>query len=96
MTDDRPITPEQALLAVKAAGLDLDRPLNAQLQGDRNSDLKRHVAHLSEQVKALFEARAVPTDPYARKAQFAENFRDALNENLTPWFGQGDKHDDAA
>ena len=31
MSDDRPITPEQALLAVKAAGLDPDRSLSEQL-----------------------------------------------------------------
>jgi hypothetical protein len=94
MSEDRPITPEQAMLAVKAAGLDPDKPLNEQLQG--NGGLERQVAELSEQVKALSEARAAPTDPHARERRFAENFRDALNENLTPWFGQGEEHDDAA
>ena len=94
MGEERPITPEQAMLAVKAAGLDPDKPLNEQLQG--NGGLERQVAELSEQVKALFEARAAPTDPHARERQFAETFRDALNENLTPWFGQGEEHDDAA
>jgi hypothetical protein len=33
MADERPITPQQALLAVKAAGLDPDKSVNAQLQG---------------------------------------------------------------
>jgi hypothetical protein len=32
VSDDRPITPEQALLAVKAAGLDPDRSLSEQLE----------------------------------------------------------------
>jgi hypothetical protein len=32
MSDDRPITAEQALLAVKAAGLDPDKPLSGQLE----------------------------------------------------------------
>jgi hypothetical protein len=94
MTNDRPITPEQAMLAVKAAGLDPDKSLNEQLQG--SGDLERQVTELSEQVKGLSGVRAVPTDPHARERQFAENLRDALNKNLTPWFGQDEEHDDAA
>ena len=93
MDNDRPITPEQALLAVKAAGLDPDRSVTAQLRGGQDDDLKRRVAELGEQVKALSDAQATPTD---RQRQFAENFRDALNAHLTPWFGPGEGHDDAA
>jgi hypothetical protein len=66
MGEERPITPEQAMLAVKAAGLDPDKPLNEQLQG--NGGLERQVVELSEQVKALFEARAAPTDPTCASA----------------------------
>jgi hypothetical protein len=94
MTSDRPITPEQAMLAVKAAGLNPDKPLTE--QRERTSDLEQQVAELSEQVKSLSEAGAAPTDPHARERQFAENFRDALNENLTPWFGHHEEQDDAA
>jgi hypothetical protein len=71
MGDDRPITPEQALLAVKAAGLDPDMSVNAQLQGDLNGALERQLAHLSEQVKTLTEALGVagqPTDPQSPQA----------------------------
>ena len=59
MTNDRPITPEQAMLAVEAAGLDPDTPLNEQRQ--RTGDLEQQVAELSEQVKTL--SRRVPRQP---------------------------------
>ena len=87
MSDERSITPEQALLAVKAAGLDPDRSLTEQLQGDEGSDLEQRVAELGDQVKALSEAQAPPPNLNTRQRQFAEDFRDALNRNLTPWFG---------
>lgn len=98
MGDNRPITPEQALLAVKAAGLDLDRPLNEQLQSAQNGDLEQRVADLSEQVKTLseaFGAAGQPTDHQSREHRFAEGYRDALNQSRTPWFGEGEG-DDAA
>ena len=40
MTNDQPITPEQALLAVKAAGLDPDKPLNERV-GRRRDGSRR-------------------------------------------------------
>jgi hypothetical protein len=87
MSDERPITPEQALLAVKAAGLDPGRSLTEQLSGKPDSDLEQRVADLADQVRALSEAQAPPPDLDTRQHQFAEDFRDALNRNLTPWFG---------
>jgi hypothetical protein len=64
MTNDRPA--EQVMVAVRAAGLDPDKPLNEQRH--RTGDLERQVAELSEQVKTLSEARAAPTDPHAVSA----------------------------
>ncbi len=96
MAEDRPITPEQALLAVKAAGLDPDKSVNAQLQGGLNGALERQVADLSEQVKTLTEALGVagqPTDPQSHRRRVAEGYREALNRSLTSWIGE--KHDDA-
>jgi hypothetical protein len=86
MTNDRPITPEQAMLAVKAAGLDPDKPLNEQLQG--NGDLEQQVADLSEQVKALSQARAAPTAPEPHEL-LAKRLHDAQSEWLT-YGGPGD------
>jgi hypothetical protein len=97
MAEDRPITPEQALLAVKAAGLDPDKSVSAQLHGGLSGALERQVADLSEQVKSLTEALGVagqPTDPQSRQRRVAEGFREALNRSLTPWIGE--KHDDAS
>ena len=48
MSDERAISPEQALLAVKAAGLDPDRSLTQQLSGDGGVDLEQQVADLSD------------------------------------------------
>ena len=96
MSDDRPITVEQALLAVKAAGLDPDKSVNAQLQGDLNGALERQLADVSEQIKTLTEALDVagqPTDPQSHQRRLAEGYRDALNRSLTPWIGE--EHDDA-
>jgi hypothetical protein len=96
MADDRPITPEQALIAVKAAGLDPDKSLTAQLEGDQSGDLERQVAELSEQIKTLTEALDVagqPTDPQSHERRVAEGYREALNRSLTPWIGE--EHDDA-
>jgi hypothetical protein len=96
MAEDRPITPEQALIAVKAAGLDPDKSVNAQLQGDLNGALERQLADLSEQVKTLTEALGVagqPTDPQSHQRRVAEGYRDALNRSLTSWIGE--EHDDA-
>jgi hypothetical protein len=61
MADDRPITPEQALLAVKAAGLDLDRPLNEQLGGDQGNDVVKQLAALNERLDDLAESLAPQT-----------------------------------
>jgi len=100
--DDRPITGEQALLAVKAAGLNPDKPLTEQLPGDRNGDLEQQVADLSERVKTLSEALGAqgqgdqPTDLQSQERRFAEGYRDALNRSLTPWMGEGGPDGEAA
>ena len=96
MAKNRPITPEQALLAVKAAGMDPDKSVNAQLQGDLSGALERQLADLSEQIKTLTEALDVagqPTDPQSHERRVAEGYREALNRSLTPWIGE--EHDDA-
>ena len=96
MAEDRPIIPEQALLAVKAAGLDSDKSVNAQLQGGLSGALERQLADLSEQVKTLTEALGVagqPTDPQSHRRRVAEGYRAALNRSLTSWIGE--QHDDA-
>jgi hypothetical protein len=59
---DLSITPDQALLAVEAAGLDPNRPLTGQLTGEDDPDtrLERQLAALSEQVAALTPHAAGP------------------------------------
>lgn len=92
MADERPITPEQALLAVKAAGLNLDRPLSEQLQRDQNSDLEQRVADLSERVKTLSEALGAagqPTEPH-------ELLAEGLHAAQSDWLTLGGPDDDAA
>jgi hypothetical protein len=88
MSDDRPITPEQALLAVKAAGLDPDKPLSAQLetsneQGEYEALIAR-VADLEAKVEAA--GQAPPTDP---QHAFARALADKLNEAQSPSFTYG-------
>jgi hypothetical protein len=85
MADDRPITPEQALLAVEAAGLDLDRPLNEQLNGPAQPDYETLASRVAELEAKLQE----PQDP-ARA--YAEKLRDAQSQ----WFSIGEGGKDAA
>lgn len=94
MTDDRPITPEQALLAVKAAGLDPHKSLSAQLSGDqKGGDLEQRVADLSEQVKKLSEApgaqgRSAPVT----EQQVGQTILDGINQTQakSPWMSFGE------
>jgi hypothetical protein len=95
---DRPITPEMALLAVKAAGLSPDKSLTQQLSGDGGADLEQQVADLSQQVKTLSEALSgqgnvdQPTEP-----QPHEQLAKRLHEAQSPWFSYGQTVDgDAA
>jgi hypothetical protein len=73
MSDDRPITAEQAALAAKAAGLDLDRPLNEQLAGDGKGGIEEQLATLTAPVESLTEALGgqgnadQPTEPQAHE-----------------------------
>jgi hypothetical protein len=100
MDDDRPITPEQALLAVKAAGLDTDRSLSEQLNGPTPLDEQTVRGWVSE---AISEAMAPagqgsagqPATPDQRERQFAEGYRDALVKAQSRWFA-AEGGDDAA
>ena len=83
MAADRPITPEQAALAAKAAGLDLDRPLNEQLQSDQNGDLEQRVADRSERVETLSEALGAAGQPAEPHELLAERLHAAQSEWLT-------------
>ena len=89
MSEERPITAEQALFAVEAAGLDPDRPLRDQLRGGQDRNMESRIDELGEKVTALSEALAgqggEPADPQRR---FAELYRDALNRSRTPWMGE--------
>jgi hypothetical protein len=99
MDDNRPITPEQALLAVKGAGLDPNRSLNEQLNGSEQLDEKTIkgwvIEAISEAMGAVGQGSgAQPTDLQSQERRFAEGYRHALNKSRTPWFGEG--ADDAA
>jgi hypothetical protein len=100
MDNERPITAEQAMVAVKAAGLDLDKPLSEQLNAGPNDALERKIADLTQQVRTLADTLGVhgqggqPSEPQSPEGTFAEGYRDALNRSLTPWMGE--EHNDAA
>jgi hypothetical protein len=96
------ITPEHALLAVEAAGLDPTRPLTEQLDGVRSDDgaqgdegvegddVAQQLAALGERIEALAEATrqaGQPADPQARERAFAESYLSALNASRTRWLG---------
>lgn len=92
MADDRPITPEQALLAVKAAGLDPDKPLAEQLNEPAQLDEQTVKGWVTEAVSEAIGSAGQggqPSDPQTRERQFAERYRDALNKSLTPSMGEG-------
>jgi enoyl-CoA hydratase/carnithine racemase len=82
---DRPITPEQALVAGKAAGLDPDKPLSEQLRGDRSGALERQIADLSERVNTLSDLLAEggqSTSPQSHEL-LAKQLHDAQSEWMT-------------
>lgn len=79
------ITPEQAIEAVKSAGLDVDRPLSEQLPEPAAAPSESAVrGWVSEAV-----AEAQPPTPEQQAQRFAEGFRDALVEAQSPWFSFG-------
>jgi hypothetical protein len=92
MAADRPITPEQATLAAKAAGLDLDRPLSEQLKRHRNGDLEQRVADLSERVETLSEALGVQRESAPVTEQHvSRTILDGINQMQakSPWMSLG-------
>jgi hypothetical protein len=91
------ITPEQALLAVKAAGLDPDKPLSEQLHPSTEVSEEKVKGWVTEAVSEAMGAQDTAgqsTDPQVRELRFAEDYRDALNRARTPWMGED--FDDAA
>jgi hypothetical protein len=88
MRDDRPITAERALLAVKAAGLDPGKPLSEQLDGDQSDDVAKQIAAMNERIDRIAEAlsahgeggggQSAPTQPTSAERRFAEGLRDAM------------------
>jgi hypothetical protein len=78
---DSEITPEAALAAVKAAGLDPDRALSEQVEQAAPVDESTVRGWVSE---AVAEAR--PASPQEQAQRFAEDFRDKLVEAQSPWF----------
>jgi hypothetical protein len=106
MSEERPITAEQALLAVKAAGLDPDKPLSEQLNGPGQLDEKTVKGWVTEAIDQAIGHQGQggggestesteSTDPQSQQQRFAEGYRDALNRSLMPWMGE-EEHDDAA
>jgi hypothetical protein len=94
MGEERPISGEQALLAVKAAGLDTDQPLSAQLQSDQNSDLEQQVADLSEQVGRLSESLGSTGQPAGPPPH--ERLAKQLSDAQSKWMTLGGGSDEAA
>src|SRR5215216_5500050 len=98
MAEDRPITPEQALLAVKAAALDTDKSLSEQLNasgGLSEDQVKSWVREalaetLGAQPKEKSSSRSDwggTTDPQPRERTFAEGYAKALDKSRSKWFG---------
>ena len=93
MSDERAISPQQALLAVKAAGLDPDRSLTEQLSGDGGVDLEQRVADLSDQVKSLSEALGAQGQSAPLNEQHVgQTILDGINETQakSPWMSLGE------
>jgi hypothetical protein len=82
MADGRPITPEQALLAVKAAGLDPDKSLNEQLNGPSQLDEQTVKGWVTEAVAEAIGAQGEAGQP--PEQTFAGRYADALENWLTP------------
>lgn len=92
------ITPEQALLAVKAAGLDPDKPLSEQLSSSTDVSEEKVKGWVNEAISEAMGAQDAgqATDPEAQERSWAENYRDALNRSRTSrWMTEQD-YDDAA
>jgi hypothetical protein len=83
---DSSITPEQALLAVQAAGLDPGKPLNEQLGTPAVDDQEALTARVAELEAQLAAAPQQPQDP---EREFAERFATKLHDAQTPWFSYG-------
>lgn len=77
---DSSVTPKQALEAVKAAGLDPDRPLSEQLAHSSTVDEQTVKGWAQEAVAEA--AAAEPPDP---ERAFAELFRAKLAESTSRW-----------
>ena len=75
------ITPEQAIAAVRAAGLDPDRSLSEQLAESPAPSESTVRGWVSEAV-----AQARPPSPEEQQLRFAESLRDKLNESTSQWF----------
>ena len=81
---DSEITPEAALAAVRAAGLDPDTPLSEQVAAPTAPTESAVRGWVSEAV-----AEQVPASPEAQAQRFAEDFRERLTAAQSPWFSLG-------
>jgi len=81
MPQEPSITPEQAMLAAKAAGLDPDRPLSEQVARSAGPDEQTVKGWVTEAVAdAPAAGDGEPADP---ERSFAANYLDALNHSRT-------------
>ncbi len=78
------ITPEQAMEAVKAAGLDPDRTVSEQVAAPGQVDERTVKGWVSEAV-----AEAQPASAEEQALRFAEQFRDKLDAAQSRWFSVG-------
>jgi hypothetical protein len=104
MSDERPITAEQALLAVKAAGLDPGKPLTDQLNPPSSVDERTVKGWVTEAVADALGAQgeasarqSASAEPTSAEQRFAERLRDALPDPgwITPGSRSGGGHDAA-
>lgn len=79
------ISPAEAVAAAKAAGLDASS-LEAQIDQDADQDAGDRLAALEQRLAAVEQQ---PTDPEAAERKLAEDYRDALNQSLSPWIDVG-------
>jgi hypothetical protein len=104
MSDERPITAEQALLAVKAAGLDPDKPLTDQLNRSSLVDEQTVKSWVADAVREALGAQgerstgeSASAQPTSAEKWFAERLRDALPDPgwMTPGSPSGGGRDAA-
>jgi hypothetical protein len=93
MGKERPITPQQALLAVKAAGLDPEKLLSEQLSGPAQLDegtVRGWVSEaIGEAMGAADQASASQsTDRSRRSVGSPRATGTRSNQSLTPWMGE--------